>query len=288
MKNMKLIATCVFGVSAVLMYFNNFVQEESVPVVLTHETVPLQIVLKDGQNHLIPLTVQSDCRDEIGCLNSALELMSHSHGEFQSVLPLHVQVLSVDCTDHCIVDFSKELLEFVPGKKVQVEQALSVLLQKYENVEIKVENQEMKDFHIQNYLNPIRFIEHDYTKGYLYEMYQTIELNDRNLLVPVMIFAKSADAVSVIENYYSMNVSVQFDNVNFQSVKIEEGNPYQLILSSECLKNHELMIQDVLPILHSLNRYTDAAEVQIVVSDVVVDEINLDELVLNEIHLSDS
>ena len=287
MKNKKMIAACVFGVFAVLMYFNNFSREESVQVVSTDETVPMQIVLKDEQNHLIPLTVQSDCTDEIGCLNSALELMSHSHGQFHSVLPLHVQVLSLECTDHCTVDFSKELLEFAPGKKSQIEQALSVLLQKYENVEIKVENQAIDVFRIQNYLNPVRFIEHDYTKGYLYEMYQTKELNDRKLLVPVVIFAKSSDAVSVIENYYSMNVSVQFDNVNFQSVKIEEGNPYQLILSSECLKNHQLVMQDVLPVLHSMKRYTDAKEVEIVVSDIIVEKISLDDLILNEIHLSD-
>ena len=108
-----------------------------------------------------------------------------------------------------------------------------------------------------------------------------------DLLVPVLIFAKSTDAISVIENYYSMNVSVQFDNVNFQSVKIEEGDPYRLILSSECLKNHELIMQDIFPILHSLKRHTDAEKVEIIVSDVIVAEINLNDLVLNEIHLSD-
>jgi hypothetical protein len=75
--------------------------------------------------------------------------------------------------------------------------------------------------------------------------------------------------------------------VNFQSVNIEEGNPYQLILSSECLKNHELAMQDVLPVLHSLKRYTDAEEVEIVVSDIIVEKINLDDLILNEIYLSD-
>ena len=40
MKKEKLIAACVFGVFAVLMYFSNFSREESVQVVSTDETVP--------------------------------------------------------------------------------------------------------------------------------------------------------------------------------------------------------------------------------------------------------
>jgi hypothetical protein len=269
------------------MYFSDFIQKESVPVVSGFETVPIQIVLKDDQDHLIPLTVQSDCTDEIACLNKALHLMSHSYGQLHAVLPQHVQVHSLVCEPACVVDFSKELLEFVPAEKSQIEQVLSVLLQKYENVEITVENQTIEAIQLHEYLKPFHLIEKDYTKGYLYQMYQTKELNNTRLLVPVMIFAKSADAVSVIENYYSMNVSVQFDNVNFQTVKIEEGDPYQLILSPECLKNHELLVQDILPVLHSLNQYTDAVEVEIVVSDVVVGKINLNELILNEIYLPD-
>ncbi len=287
MNRKKLIVAGMFGIFAVMMYFSNSAQNDTVSVFLNQGTVPLQIVLKDDQNHLIPLTVQSECEDEIGCLNRALELMSHSYQQLHAVLPQHVQVLSLECTDSCIVDFSKELLEFAPSKRNQVEQALSVLLQKYENVQILVESQAVNGIQIHDYLNQVHLIEQDYSKGYLYQMYQTKELNGVELLVPVMIYAKSADVVSVIDNYYSMNVSVQFDNVNFRSVQIEEGNPYRLILSSECIQNHNLLMHDILPILHSLKQYTDASEVEIVVSDVIVEKINLNDLILNEINLSD-
>ena len=46
-------------------------------------------------------------------------------------------------------------------------------------------------------------------------------------------------------------------------------------------------MQDVLPVLHSMKRYTDAKEVEIVVSDIIIEKISLDDLILNEIHLSD-
>ena len=288
MKKQKLIVSCVFGICAVLLYLGTLFTEKTVSVMTINETVPLKIVLKDDHQQLIPLTVYRQCQDVIGCLNESLNVMSHSYGDLHAVLPLYAQVLSLECSDHCVVNFSKEILEFAPPKKMQVEQALSVLLSEYEDVEIRVENEKTDALQLHvDYLNPVHFVQHDYTQGRFYQMYQMKEINDVDLLVPVLIFAKSDDAISVIENYYSMIVSVQFDNVNLRTVQIEEGSPYRLTLSDECIENQGLVMSEVLPILHSIKRHTEAEEVEIVVSGITVDQINLEELILNEIHLSE-
>ena len=288
MRKKKLIVACVFGFCSALMYLSIRFKEDTLSVMKTHETVYLNIVLKDDQNRLIPLTVQSDCTDEMGCLNHALDLMSHSYDQLHAVLPLPAQVLSLDCDERCVVNFSKEILEFPPAKRSQVEQVLSLMLKDYDHVELRVENQITDAIQLHDvFLNPVHFVEQDYTKGYFYQMYQMKHLNHVDLLVPVLIFAKCDDPLSVIEEFYSSLVSVQFDNVNFQSVQIIEGNPYRLILSGECMDKDGLVMNEILPILHSLKQHTDAQEIEIVVCDVIVDKINLNELILNEIHLSD-
>ena len=288
MKKEKRIVACVLGVIAVLMYVATWGKEDMVPVMSMDETVLLNIVLQDDQHQLIPLSVPVECSSEFACLNHAMQMMSHSYGDLHAVLPQHVQLLSLECTDRCLVNCSKEILEFAPSKRVQIEQALSAVLSKYDAVDLVVENEPTEALKLHDdYLNPVHFVQQDYTKGSFYQMYQTKQINDVELLVPVLIFAKSCDAISVIENYYSMIVSVQFDNVSFQSVQIEEGNPYRLIVSSECIENQGLKMNLILPILHSLKAHTDAQVVDVVVSDVLVEQINLNELILNEIHLCD-
>ena len=192
MKKEKRIVACVLGVIAVLMYVATWGKEDMVPVLSMDETVLLNIVLQDDQHQLIPLSVPVECTSEFACLNQAMQMMSHSYGDLHAVLPQHVQLLSLECTDRCLVNCSKEILEFAPSKRVQIEQALSVVLSKYDAVDLVVENEPTEALKLHDdYLNPVHFVQQDYTKGSFYQMYQTKQINDVELLVPVLIFAKS-------------------------------------------------------------------------------------------------
>ena len=201
MKNRKLVV--LFACCALLMYFMR--TEKTVSVVQTEsEHRPLVVVLKDEHDLLIPLTINSSCSDEIGCLNEALSFMSHSLMGLFSVLPQHAQIQSILCEEGCVIDFTKEILEFMPSKKKQVEQALSVVLNEYDNVILTVEGKP-SPLHLESdtILNPVRLVDQDYSKGYLYQMYMMKEVMNEQLLVPVAIYAPTADSISVIEQFYS-------------------------------------------------------------------------------------
>ena len=276
----------LFACCALLMYFVR--TEKAVSVVQTEsEHRPLVVVLKDEHDFLIPLTISSSCSDEIGCLNEALSFMSQSSMGLFSVLPHHAQIQSILCEEGCVIDFTKEILEFMPSKKDQIEQVLSVVLNQYDNVILTVEGKpsplRLKSDTI---LNPVRLVDQDYSKGYLYQMYMMKEVMNEQLLVPVAIYAPTADSISVIEQFYSMQVSVQFDNIDYATIQLEQADPWRLNLvvkDAENLKDSA----SVMAVLHSIKKHTDAKSVELIINDVVVQQFELDELPFNQIHLSD-
>ena len=117
-------------------------------------------------------------------------------------------------------------------------------------------------------------------------MYMIKEVMDKQLLVPVAIYAPSADAISVIEQFYAMQVSVQFDNIDYATIRLEQADPWRLNLVMEDAENLKDSAS-LMAVLHSMKKHTDAKSVELIVNNVIVERFELDELPFNQIHLSD-
>ena len=90
----------------------------------------------------------------------------------------------------------------------------------------------------------------------------------------------------MIEQFYSMQVSVQFDNIHYSSIQLEQADPWRLFIVMEDAENMKDSAS-VMAILHSIKKHTDAKSVELIINDVVVQQFELDELPFNQIHLSD-
>ena len=288
MKKWKQGALVVCSVAAVIVYLSSKKEPvQSVMIESSEKMVDLEVVLKDSSEHLIPFTIQSACTTELECLNESISFMSNAHDEFEAVLPKSVTVQSISCDAGCVIDFSKELLEFEPSKKNQVEQVLSYVLDEYESVSVSIDGNPSTQLQLVDEvkLNDVHLLQKDYSRGNLYQMYMSKEVKGNSLIIPVVIHSSNSDALDVIENFYNVSYSVQFDTINFNQVEIIDGDPMQVLLSSECMENHQIVSSSVLPILYSLKNVNESATVQIVVDGVVADEIVLSELRINDFYL---
>ena len=285
MKKSQFLACCFAMLALVL-----FVSQEEKPEMMVSKEMDsmIEIVLKNNKNQLIPLTVQSGCTNEVDCLNESLFLMSKDYDELYSTIPVSSAVQLIECENICRIDFTSEILEFEPKHQHQIQQVLSYLLKDYPEVVITVDGKEESKLHLDSigFLNSIYFLEEDYHRGYLYQMFMIEEVQNQKVAVPVVVYSSNSNPVEVIELYYGKNASVQFDNIHFHTVDIIDGEPLEVRLSQECMINQSLNDDLVLPIFYSLQKHTKAHAVEIVVDGVIVKEIVLDDLNINEFVLS--
>lgn len=289
MKKFNQISCILCSVLAVFLYFHQKDEKSMSVFQLEQNSSKIEVVLKNSKGHLVPFTVESSCSTEAECLNEAVFMMSNSHGIYSATLPKHTQVLSVQCDENCIVDFSKELLEYNPAKQREIQQALSYLMKQMNCKLFTVEGQVSDKLTIDEnvLLNQSYFIDSDLHRGYLYQMYMSQITDNGSVLIPVIVHAMSDDFVKVLETYYTSSTSVQWDTLNFREFQLIEGDVLQLHLSDECIINHTFVLDKVLPILFSLKERYPEKSVKILVDDVVVYEIQLSELRINEFLLSE-
>lgn len=275
----------LFGLIALVYYLT-----EDKPVVIetmdeVNKMIPIVMKYDDV---LVPLHIESGCTTNEECLNHSLSVMSDSYGDLNKTMPRHVNVNSIVCHDQCIVDFSDEILEFDPKNEHQIEQVIGYLLNEYNLDAVTVEGKEIENLSFDDrvYLNRTNFLEQDYHRGYLYQMYMLKEISDAMLAIPVVVHMNIDDPIEAIETYYRCNASVQFDNLSFQKVEILEGNPMSLHLSNECMNHAQLQDEMILPILYSLQHIFQDSKVDVYVNDVCVQNVDLNELEINEFTLS--
>ncbi|MBQ4342321.1 MAG: hypothetical protein IJC38_00355 [Erysipelotrichaceae bacterium] len=277
---------CCFAMLALVLLVS---QEEKPEMMVSKEMDSMiEIVLKNNKNQLIPLTVQSGCTNEVDCLNESLFLMSKDYDGLYSTIPVSAAVQLIECENICRIDFTSEILEFEPKHLNQMKQVLHFLLKDYPDVLITVEGKEDPRLQLDssNYLNATYFLDEDYHRGYLYQMFMIEEIQNQKVAVPVVVYSSVSNPVEVIELYYGTTTSVQFDNLHFRTVELIDGEPLEVRLSQECMINQSLNDELVLPILYSLQYHTNVHVVKIVVDGVLVKEVDLDDLNINEFVLS--
>lgn len=284
MKKFNQIGCILCSVFAVFLYFQHKDEKTISVFQLEQNKSKIEIVLLNSTGHLVPFTVNSSCSTEVECLNEAVSLMSESHGIYHAIFPKHTQVLSVQCDKDCVVDFSKELLEYNPAKRIEIQQALSYLMKQVNCKLFTVEGQVSEKLTIDEdvLLNQSYFIDSDLHRGYLYQMYMNQNTDNGSVLIPVIVHAMSDDFVKVLETYYTSSTSVQCDTLNFREFQLIEGDILQLHLSDECIINHTFVLDKVLPVLFSLKERYPEKSVKVLVDDVIVQEIQLSELRINE------
>lgn len=287
MKKSQIAAVC-FACIALVLYFTQDKEESSVAV-SNEPASSIEIVLKNEMNQLVPLTIKSSCSTEMECLNASFSMSSKDYQKLYGTLPVHVSILSLECSESCKIDFSQEILEFEPSRQQEVEQVVAYLLKNYPDAEITVEGKAVSLFKTDtdHYLNTAYFLDEDYHRGRLYQMYMTEEIQDQNVAVPVVVYSKEMNPLKAIEAYYGASASVQFDNMHYQHVEIVDENPLIVRLSAECMMNQQLNDALVLPILYSLKKHTDASNVWIEVDGVIVREVALNDVRINDFHLSE-
>lgn len=283
MKKFNQTGLVIVSILAVLMYFRHE-QTPSKPVNANTGLNFIPVVLKNHQDELIPFTIKSACSTQIECLNESVVQMSSNHGSYEATLPLNAKVVSLDCGDVCIADFNEKIMEFDPVDQHQVEQVLSYILHEYSIQKITV-NQKESTLHLKEpLLNHVNFIDADLHQG---KHYQMVMVKD-DVLIPVVVRSNSSDFHQVLKEFYENSSSVQFDTENFQSLNVVMNETLELHLSADAMFQHELLMNDVMPVLFSLQYYYPNERVKIYVEDVFVEEILLNELTINENKLSDS
>ncbi len=268
-----------------------FLTDQKQPVVqVMNETERwIPVVMKDDSGLLVPLHVKSTCITDAECLNESFDFMSSSFESFYKTVPMHISVNSIECTDICTADVSKQILEYDPVRFEQIQQVVNYLLDAYGIDELKVDGEDSSVFTLESscFLNQIHFLEQDYHQGNLYQMYMLKEVSNQMIAIPVVVHMDEDDPLQAIEQYYSSNASVQFDNVHFQHVQIEQGDVLTLNLSGECIVNTELSEDLILPILYSIQHVSDIQTVRVAVEGVQSAEFQLNELKINEFMLSE-
>ncbi len=280
-------AGLVFACMAVIFFLTD--ENQSAVTVMSDIERWIPVVMKDDSGLLVPLHVKSACTTDAECLNESLNIMSSSFEDFQKTVPVHISVNSLDCSERCTADLSKEILEYNPAHEETMKQVIHYLFEAYGIDELTVQDEasSLLGQDAKCFLNQTHFLEEDYQRGNLYQMYMLKEASNQILAVPVVVHMEEDDPLSAIERYYSSSASVQFDNVVYQQVEITEGEPLTLNLSGECIVNTEVNDDLILPILYSIQHVFDASTVRVVVDGVYCDEYSLSDLKINEFFLAE-